>query len=127
MRLTQRKGDTAVAQAISTFTLAGYDVASPLTESAAYDLILDTPEGLKRVQARYSSTNDVDLRRIHSNSRGYVVKKTEENAYDWLYILKSNDEEYLVKECLAKRRSINPARTYLLMRGGLRRMVRHQS
>ena len=46
-----------------------------------------TPEGLKRVQVRYTSITEVDLRRIHSNSNGYVIKKPKENAYDWLYVL----------------------------------------
>ena len=107
MRETQRKGDIAVSQAIATFTKMGFDVSIPFTESAAYDLVADTPEGLKRVQVRYTSNGEVDLRRIHSNSKGYVVKKTKENAYDWLYVL-YNGEEYLLKDCLFGRRSIKP-------------------
>lgn len=75
MRVTQRKGDIAVSQAIATFTKLGFDVAIPVTESAAYDLIIDTYKGLKRVQVRYTSIKEVDLRRIHSNSHGYVIKK----------------------------------------------------
>ena len=109
MRYTQRKGDTAVAQSIATFTKLGYDVALPLTESAAYDLIIDTGSDLQRVQVRYTGNDEVDLRRIHSNSKGYVVKKAKENAYDWLYILKSSGEEYLIKSCLFNRRSIKPS------------------
>ena len=108
MRVTQRKGDIAVAQAISTFTKIGYEVAIPLSESAAYDLIVDTREELARVQVRFSSEKDVELRRIHSNSKGYVVKKTRLNAYDWLYVLKSDGKEYLIKECLSSRRSVRP-------------------
>lgn len=108
MRLTQRKGDTAVAKAISTFTSLGFDVAIPLTESAAYDLIIDTQRSLKRVQVRYSTNGEVDLRRIHSNSKGYVVKKIMEKSYDWLYVLKGNGTEYLIKECLLNRRSLKP-------------------
>ena len=113
MRDTQHKGDTAAAQAIATFTRMGWDVSIPFTESAAYDLIVDTNEGLKRIQVRYSSNGEVDLRRIHSNSQGYVVKKTKENAYDWLYVLQP-DGEYLIKECLTGRRSIKPTKNYRL-------------
>ena len=107
MRATQRKGDVAVAQAIATFTKLGHDVALPITESAAYDLILDCEEGLKRVQVRYTSCDrgQVDLRRIHSNGSGYVVKKTRPNAYDWLYVLNDRGEQFLLKECLHTRRS----------------------
>jgi len=82
MRLTQRKGDIAVSQCIATFTKMGFDIALPLTESAAYDLLVDDGNGIWRVQVRYSSGKEVDLRRIHSNSTGYVVKKTQSNVYD---------------------------------------------
>ena len=114
MRTTQRKGDIAVSQAIATFTKLGYDVALPITESAAYDIIVDSPTGLKRVQVRFTSTFEVDLRRIHSNSNGYVIKKTKENAYDWLYILKKGGNEYLINQCLDGRRSIKPMEKHLL-------------
>jgi hypothetical protein len=114
MRLTQKKGDTAVAQAIATFTKLGYDVIIPLTESASYDLVVDTGGNLKRVQIRFTSTNEVDLRRIHSNSKGYVIKKTKNNSYDWLYILDGVGSEYLIKKCLVGRRSIKPTRGHLI-------------
>jgi hypothetical protein len=116
MRATQKKGDRAVAQAIATFTKIGYDVLLPITESAAYDVVVDTGTELKRVQVRYTSTNEVDLRRIHSNSKGYVVKKTQQNAYDWLYILTEENHEYLFKECLHDRRSIKPTPGNLLVK-----------
>lgn len=113
-RETQRKGDIAVTQAIATFTRQGYDVSLPVTESAAYDLIIDTTTSLARVQVRYSSTPSVELRRIHSNSQGYVIKKTAVNAYDWLYVLYADGREYLIKECLNGRRSIKPTNRDLL-------------
>jgi FlaG/FlaF family flagellin (archaellin) len=106
MRNTQHKGDTATAQCIATFTKKGYDVLIPLTESAAYDLVLDTGKTLVRVQVKYSSGKEVDLRNIHSNAKGYVVKKTKESSYDWLYVLHESGEEYLIKKCLNGRRSI---------------------
>ena len=45
----------------------------------------------------------VDLRRIHSNSTGYIVKETENGAYDWLYVLHEANCEYLVKTCFVGR------------------------
>lgn len=114
MRTTQRKGDIAVSQAIARFTVMGYDVALPFTESASYDLIIDTGAELKRIQVRYTSAKEVALRRIHSNSKGYVVKKTNANAYDWLYVFKNTGEEYLIKRCLANRNSITPTAEYRL-------------
>jgi len=102
----------AVSQAVATFTKMGYDVSLPLTESASYDLIVDMGEDLKRVQVKYTSGPEVDLRRIHSNSKGYVIKKPKENAYDWLYILRYSGEEYVIKQCLFGRRSITPTKKY---------------
>ncbi len=108
MRPTQRKGDIAVTQAIATFTKMGFDISLPLTESAAYDLIVDDSLGLWRVQVKYFGGKEVDLRKIHSNSKGYVIKKSAINEYDWLYIYKPKDEEFLIKMCLANRRSVIP-------------------
>jgi outer membrane protein assembly factor BamB len=83
----------------------GYDVSIPLTESAAYDLVVDDGERLWRVQCKYTSNprRQVDLRRIHSNSTGYIVKETENGAYDWLYVLHEANCEYLVKTCFVGR------------------------
>lgn len=114
MRITQRKGDIAVSQAIATFTKLGYDVCLPVTESAAYDLVIDTTQGLKRIQVKFTSSKEVDLRRVHSNSQGYVVKKSSINSYDWLYILNQDGNEFLVQECLHNRRSFNPLKKHLL-------------
>lgn len=96
MRSTQRKGDRATAQAIATFTALGYDVSIPLTESAAYDLVIDDGEALRRVQCKFASGRQVDLRRIHSNSHGYVVKTVMPRAYDWLYVLRADGHEFLL-------------------------------
>jgi len=86
----------------------GYDVSIPLTESAAYDLVVDDGHQLARVQCKFASgrRRQVDLRRIHSNSSGYVVKRAIEGSYDWLYVLDGADLEYVIKECLAERRSV---------------------
>jgi len=114
-RETQRKGDIGLARAIATFTEMGWDVSLPITESAAYDLIVDDGR-LHRVQVRYSTGLQVELRRIHSNGQGYVVKKTVEDAYDWLYVYRPGDGEYLVKQCLAGRSTINMKEEFLLRR-----------
>jgi hypothetical protein len=116
MRETQYKGDVAVSQAIATFTRLGLDVSIPLTESASYDLIVDVDGRLIRVQVRYSSARQVALRRVHSNSKGYVVKPPKPDSYDWLYILKSNGEEYLIKDKIANRNSLVPKKDNLLQK-----------
>lgn len=108
MRTTQHKGDYAVTQAIATFTKAGYDVSLPITESAAYDIVVDYEGKLKKVQVRFFSGKLVELRRIHSNSQGYVIKKTKKYAYDWLYTLNDKGDEYLFMKCFDGRRSVTP-------------------
>lgn len=114
MRTTQRKGDTATAQAVATLTAMGWDVSIPLTESAAYDLVVDDGTGLHGVQCKFASTSDVDLRCIHSNSQGYVTKTPPPGSYDWLYVLRPDGTQFLVKECLAGRRSITPRAQHLI-------------
>ena len=51
----------------------------------------------------------MDVRSIHSNSKGYVVKKARENDYDWLYVLQvTNDgrKEFLFRHCFAGRNGV---------------------
>ncbi len=105
---TQRKGDIAKAKAISTFTSYGFDVSLPITESAAYDIIVDVNNVLYRVQVKYSSKKEVDLRRIHSNSKGYVIKKYEEASYDWLYVFRLDGKEFLITDVRHNQSTITP-------------------
>jgi hypothetical protein len=93
----------------------GFDVSIPLTESAAYDLVVDAEGTLQRVQVRYAGNSHVDLRRVHSNSKGYVVKKTLKKVYDWLFILTGENKKYLIRECFVGRRSVKPSIEHLLV------------
>ena len=52
---SKKQGDAGLGQAIAYFTMRGYDVALPLTDSADWDLIVETEDGLKRVQVKTSS------------------------------------------------------------------------
>jgi len=115
MRETQHKGDIAVSQAIATFTKHGCDVSLPVTESAPYDLIVDSPNGLKRVQVRFAGNGKVSLRRIHSNSKGYVVKPPQPNAYDWLYVLTGDDREYLYTTPIPNKNAIKVTQASLFL------------
>jgi PD-(D/E)XK endonuclease len=121
VRRTQRKGDSATSPAIATFTRLGFDVSIPLTESAAYDLVVDDGGELLRVQCKFvaSRARQVDLRRIHSNSSGYVVKPTLVGSYDWLFVLDGEGAEYLIKACLAGRRAVTLCAEYKLEAAGV--------
>jgi len=97
---TQRKGDRALSRAIASFSELGFGILIPLSESLPYDLVVDIGKELKRVQVKFTSGNTVRLTRIHSNSKGYVIKWYAPDSYDWLYILKADGSEYLIKECM---------------------------
>lgn len=100
-RETQKKGDIGKAKAIAKFTEMGYDVAVMITESAPYDLLVDTGEEIKRVSVKYFGGKDkphLRLRKIHSNSQGYVVKRVKKNEYDWAYVYCADGREFLVRE-----------------------------
>ena len=114
MRTTQLKGDIAVTQAIATFTRLGMEVSLPVTESAAYDLVVEENGYLYKVQVRYCGNGEVELRRIHSNSKGYVIKKTKILAYDWLYVYEPSGDEYLYRKCFEGRRSLKPSKEFLI-------------
>lgn len=60
-----------------------------------------------RVQVKYSSGKEVDLRRIHSNSQGYIVKKYTINSFDWLFVYHSSGSMFLFKEDLSERTSLS--------------------
>ena len=94
----------------------GCDVSVPFTESAAYDLVVDDGQALNRVQCKYcgEARSQVDLRQIHSNSTGYIIRLVQEGAYDWLYVLRADGSEYLIRECLNGRRSITLRAAYRL-------------
>lgn len=52
---SKKQGDAGLGQAIAYFTMKGYDVALPLTDSADWDLIVEVDGELKRVQVKTSS------------------------------------------------------------------------
>ena len=72
----------------------------------------DLPGKLEQLRFRLGSR--WDLRRIHSNGGGYVVKKTKPGAYDWLFVLNERGEQFLIKRCLHARRSWTTTRSALI-------------
>lgn len=101
-RETQRKGDTAKAAALSYFTEIGCDVAILISESAPYDIIVDDGTGLYRVQVKYTKNWYVDMRRIHSNSTGYVVRHYLDTDFDWLFVYNPEQGQFLIKNVPTK-------------------------
>lgn len=78
-----------------------------ISESTSYDLIAESDGICYRVQVKYArDIGQVGLRRVHSNSTGYVTKKAAFNAYDWLYVVTPDRRQYLRKECLHGRSTV---------------------
>ena len=50
---SKKQGDAGLGQAIAYFTMLGYDIALPLTDSADWDLIVEMDDLLKRVQVKH--------------------------------------------------------------------------
>ena len=75
-----------------------------------------TARGLRAFNASTPAALDakVDLRHIHSNSTGYIVKRSRDNSYDWLYVLDVVGAEYLIKKCFSNRRSVTLRETDML-------------
>lgn len=96
-RGTQRKGDLALAKAVDWFVSNGYDVLFPMSESSPYDLVVDDGNSLYKIQVKFSTNQDVDLRRIHSNSKGYVIKLYQPGDFDWLFV-HHDGRNFLCKE-----------------------------
>ena len=79
-------------------------VSFPISHSSEYDLIIDTPLGLKKIQVKraYKVNNHgytqlcVETRRIlvkHSGKKGSIVRSYSKNGYDFLaaYNVDTND------------------------------------
>ena len=79
-------------------------VSFPISHSSEYDLIIDTPLGLRKIQVKraYNVNNHgynqlcVETRRIlvkHSGKKGSVARSYSENGYDFLaaYNVDTND------------------------------------
>ena len=111
---TQIKGDKAVAAIIYKLTKAGYTISLPITESAEYDLVIEKEGKIERVQVKYSKREDIDLRKIHSNSKGYVIKKYSKNAFDVLAVVKPTEECYLIRRSIEGRSYIRPKKEELV-------------
>jgi hypothetical protein len=90
---SKKQGDAGLGQAIAYFTLKGYDVALPLTDSADWDLIVETENGLQRVQVKTSgqfkpSGNEVFSLSVQGGNQSWNGKRkiVSDQNYDLLFL-----------------------------------------
>lgn len=90
---SKKQGDAGLGQAIAYFTMKGYDVALPLTDSADWDLIVETENGLQRVQVKTSSQfkpsgNEVFSLSVQGGNQSWNGKRkiVSDQNYDLLFL-----------------------------------------
>jgi hypothetical protein len=90
---SKKQGDAGLGQAIAYFTLKGYDIALPLTDSADWDLIVETENGLQRVQVKTSgqfkpSGNEVFSLSVQGGNQSWNGKRkiVSDQNYDLLFL-----------------------------------------
>lgn len=97
---SKKQGDVGLGEAISYFTRKGYTVSIPLTDSQAYDLLVD--DGVvKKVQVKTSTSRsssgsyEVGLRTLGGNQSFHTIKKFDAAAVDLLFIV-TEERKYLI-------------------------------
>jgi hypothetical protein len=118
---SKKQGDAGLGQAIAYFTMKGYDVALPLTDSADWDLIVEMEDGLKRVQVKTSSQirgiTPVFEANVKGGNRsgGKSNKIIQDQQWDliFLYHLVTKQQALIPKDKLTTAGQINLGKKYL--------------
>jgi hypothetical protein len=93
--------DAATSVAASWFSLCGFNVAFPL-EPALYDLLVATPEGIKRVQVKTTTCFSKDGWTVVVGRRPYSIGNRERRVpydpelIDWFFIMDGDLTIYLI-------------------------------
>ena len=113
-RNSKKQGDAGLGQAIAYFTINGYEVALPLTDSADWDLVVENENGLKKVQVKTSyqlapSGNEVfSITVLGGNRTGRGTRKVvADQNYDLLFLhhLKTGKQLLIPKALINDKRS----------------------
>ncbi len=117
---SKKQGDAGLGQAIAYFTMKGYDVALPLTDSADWDLIVEMEDGLKRVQVKTSSQMRNETAIFEANVKGGnrsgegKSKTIQEQKWDLIFLhhLETKQQALIPKEVLTTSGQINLGKKY---------------
>lgn len=98
---SRMQGNVGLGSAIAYYTLKGYVVSVPLTDSQEYDLIFDDGNKLNKVQVKTSeclseyNIYKVNLRVCGGNRTGTgKYKKFDNKEVDFVFVLTSSGETY---------------------------------
>ena len=119
LKNSKKQGDAGLGQAISYFTMEGYEVALPLTESAEWDLIVEIEGFLKRVQVKTSSQMRGNVAVVDASTKGgnqsFSTKKNiQDQHWDLIFIyhLETKQRALIPKEVLTTSGQINLGKKY---------------
>jgi hypothetical protein len=114
---SKKQGDAGLGQAIAYFTMKGYDIALPLTDSADWDLIVEVEGVLKRVQVKTSSqiteTNvmkfNCDVKGGNQSFKQTNKKSIQDQQWDLIFLhhLVTGKQALIPKEVLTTKGQIN--------------------
>lgn len=119
---SKKQGDAGLGQAIAYFTMKGYDVALPLTDSADWDLIVEIDGTLKRVQVKTSTSFDKQgtmkfeaaVRGGNKTSTNSSVKRIQDQNWDVIFLchLVTGKSALIPKDKLETSNQINLGKKY---------------
>lgn len=118
---SKKQGDAGLGQAIAYFTMLGWEVALPLTDSADWDLIVETNEGkLKKVQVKTSyqirGGTEVFDASVKGGNRSYkgIAKTVDKQNWDLIFLhhLETGKQALIPKEALTTKGQINLSNKY---------------
>ena len=114
---SKKQGDAGLGQAIAYFTMQGYDIALPLTDSADWDLIVEMEDGLKRVQVKTSSQItesgtmkfNCDVKGGNQTFKSTNHKKIQDQQWELLFLhhLVTNKQALIPKTALTTQGQVN--------------------
>lgn len=97
---TRYQGNAGLGAAIAYYTMIGYDVSLPLTDSTYYDLIIDDGDRLYKVQCKTASYKSpygsyvVTMATQGGNQSYNYVKAFDASRLDFVFILTSDGRWY---------------------------------
>ena len=89
---SKKQGDAGLGQAIAFFTLKGYNVALPLTDSADWDMIVEIDGVLKKVQVKTSTQLGLNGHMVFEgsvsggNKSSSTVKLIKDQDWDLVFL-----------------------------------------
>ena len=96
----KQRGNAGLSYAIAYFGCNGYTVSIPLNDTQDYDLIVDDGVEIKRVQVKATSQirngEYVVTLKSSGGTKGNVYKRVKDTNVDWLFVLCSNMDAFLI-------------------------------